>query len=419
MRILIGTDTYSPTVNGAAQFTRQLAQGLARRGHQVHLLCPSPTGRADVLQDDAGVVVHRVRSFRYAGYPDFPVSDPFAVRSAVARAMNAASPEAVHVQSGFFLGRAMVDQAQNRGIGVVATNHLMPENVLDHLPCPRALRGVAARRLWRDVARVYRRADVVTSPTPRAVDLMQCHTGVAGVAVSNGVDAARYRSAALAGERHGVPAVLFVGRLDPEKHLEDALAAMALLPADLPARLEVVGDGSHRSAWEAMARRLDLGADRVVFRGRICDQALLETYGRASIFCMPGTAELQSLVTLEAMASGLPVLAADAMALPHLVHPGENGFLFPPGDAAALAGHLTTLLRDPGLRAGMGAESQRLVAPHCMTRTLDTFERLYREASRVPDLFFSPKAVDAPFANQKATAGSVPVPTLSGQRHRS
>lgn len=382
MRIMIGTDTYPPTVNGAAQFTQRLARGLAHRGHRVHLVCPSPTGRADVVLDEAGVVLHRVRSFRYVGYQDFAISDPLCVHRAAIRAMDAAEPEVVHLQSGFVLGRAMLALARRRGVGVIATNHLMPENVLDHLPCPPILHGLAARALWRDVGLIYRHADVVTSPTPRAAELMYRNTGVAGLTVSNGVDTDRYRSASTAAEPSDTPVILFVGRLDAEKHLEDALRAMARLPADLPARLEVVGSGSQRPAWQALARQLGLGADRVVFHGRVGERALLAAYGRASAFCMPGTAELQSLVTLEAMAAGLPVLAADAMALPHLVRPGRNGFLFRPGNDEELAAHLATLLRDPGLLTSMGAESLRLVAPHDMERTLDRFERIYRRVRR-------------------------------------
>lgn len=384
MRILIGTDTYPPTVNGAAQFTRRLAQGLAGRGHEVQLACPSPVGTPGRMIGEAGVVVHRFHAFRYAGYQDFPVAVPAGLRAEAGRLLDETRPDAVHVQSGFFLGRALVLEARRRGIGIVATNHLMPTNVLDHLPCPPALRPAAAAALWRGVRQVYLQADAVTSPTQKAVDLMYAHTGIEGLAVSNGVDLESYRR--IPRVVSGDPVVLFVGRLDPEKHLEDAITAMSLLPRDLPGRLDIVGAGSARTEWERLASDLDLGPDRVRFLGKAPDDELTRAYGRASVFAMPGTAELQSLVTLEAMATGMPVVAADAMALPHLVHHGENGFLYEPGDAAALAGHLTTLLGDPSLRRQMARAGHRIVEPHGFARTLDTFEGLYQQVRRLTPL---------------------------------
>jgi glycosyltransferase involved in cell wall biosynthesis len=83
---------------------------------------------------------------------------------------------------------------------------------------------------------------------------------------------------------------------------------------------------------------------------------------------------------MEAMAAGKPVIAADAMALPHLVRPGRNGWLYPPGDVPALAGHLLCLLIDSDTRARMGAVSRQLIAEHTLDRTLDTFESLYHLA---------------------------------------
>ncbi len=93
---------------------------------------------------------------------------------------------------------------------------------------------------------------------------------------------------------------------------------------------------------------------------------------------MPGTAELQSIATMEAMAAGLPVVAADAMALPHLVHSGRTGYLYRSGDVAELGGHLAGLAADPDKRAAMGSAGREVVARHSISRTLDAFEGLYR-----------------------------------------
>ena len=144
--------------------------------------------------------------------------------------------------------------------------------------------------------------------------------------------------------------------------------------------LEIVGDGSCREEWKALATDLGVG-DRVVFHGYVSEEELLAAYGRCDIFCMPGVAELQSLVTLEAMAAGKPVVAADAMALPHLVHPGENGYLYTPGNVAQLRDHLAFLVGDPAIRERYGKASQQIVAHHSFAQTLDRFCELYSEVS--------------------------------------
>jgi glycosyltransferase involved in cell wall biosynthesis len=196
--------------------------------------------------------------------------------------------------------------------------------------------------------------------------------------VSCGIDLARYRR--LTPRRDGPPTVLYVGRLDEEKRVDELLRAFAGLPHQTPeqrsVRLEVVGDGACRATWQALAERLGV-ADRVHFAGFVSEDDLLDAYARAAVFCMPGIAELQSIATMEAMAAGLPVVAADAMALPHLVVPGRNGWLYPPGDVPALTDRLATLLADPALRARMGAESVELAGRHELGGTLARFEAIY------------------------------------------
>ena len=94
---------------------------------------------------------------------------------------------------------------------------------------------------------------------------------------------------------------------------------------------------------------------------------------------MPSTAELQSIASLEAMASGLPIVVADAMALPHLVDDGMNGYLFTPGDADDLAAKLTDVLtKSEDDYIAMRQASLKMIEPHDIERTLDTFEKLYR-----------------------------------------
>ena len=375
LRILIGAETYPPDVNGAARFAERLAGGLAGRGHEVHVVTPSPAGPPSREVRD-GVTVHGVRSHRYFRHEHFQVCMPWEAFPATATLLAEIEPDVVHTQAHMVVGRGVVKAAHRAGRPLVATNHLMPENLAAYSPLPRWLQPVYHSLAWKDLGRVFSRADVVTAPTPRAVELLVARAGLPDAfPVSCGIDADRYQVPVR--DPHPVPTVLFVGRLDQEKRVDELIRAMAALPGDLPAALEIVGDGARRADWTALAAGLGI-AERVRFRGFVSEDELLQAYAGAAVFCMPGVAELQSIATLEAMAAGTPVVAADAMALPHLVRPGRNGWLYPPGDVPELSARLGALLRDPGLRRRMGAASRELVAAHAFENTLDTFESVYQ-----------------------------------------
>jgi phosphatidylinositol alpha 1,6-mannosyltransferase len=380
MKILLAADQYPEYINGAATFTSRLAAGLASSGHTVDLLWPSADGDHQTYLDQ-GVRVHRLSSVALPGRPRMQVCTPRVVARQVEQILQITRPDVVHVQSHLALGRSLLRAAQAAGIPVLATNHFMPENIVPHVPVARRFPALAARLAWRDLEHVFAGADLLTAPTQRAVDLMARSTRLPPAEViSCGVDLDRYRAGTAAGapsiSRGAGPTVLFVGRLEPEKHVDELLAAFARVPAALGARLEIVGMGSLRSPLEGQARALGLDG-AVTFTGAIGDDALLDAYRRADLFVMPGTAELQSLATLEAMAAGLPVVAADAMALPHLVQDGRNGYLYRPQDVDALATRVIRVLADPGLRLRLGHGSEVIAEDHALSATLAAFEGHY------------------------------------------
>ena len=177
------------------------------------------------------------------------------------------------------------------------------------------------------------------------------------------------------------PILLFVGRLDKEKNIDVALRAVALAVAHTDFHFVVAGSGAEKPALEALAQRLGIGA-HVTFTGFVPDDLLPSLYAAAACFVNAGTAELQSIVTMEAMATGLPVLGARAVALPELIRDHENGFLFDPGNAKELARHLVNIFAHAELRAAMGRNSLAIIAPHDINATLDSFEDFYRAALR-------------------------------------
>ncbi|PVZ94886.1 glucosyl transferase [Amnibacterium flavum] len=372
-------DTFPPDVNGAANFTERLAGGLARRGHDVHVVAQAHDNRQRVVQEEhsgASFAVHRLHSVRWLGHDWLRFVYPWRINANAKRILDEVQPDVLHINSHLITGRGFSTEARKRGLRIVATNHLMPDNLIEHSGLPKFVWPLAIDLSWRDSRRILSRAAALTTPTRRAADYLEKMTGLTGVhAISCGIRAADYTPSF---EPRTENRIVFTGRVTGEKQIDKLLEAMARLPKDLDAKLDIIGDGDQRRNLESLSGRLGL-KDRVVFHGRVTDAKLRRLLSGATLFAMPSTAELQSIATMEAMASGLPVVAADAMALPHLVHDGENGYLYPPNDVQALADRLEKVLRLPEDElAVMKNASLRLIEPHDIETTIDVFERLYR-----------------------------------------
>ncbi|MEV4174880.1 glycosyltransferase [Nonomuraea sp. NPDC049709] len=381
-RILISSDTYPPDVNGAAYFTHRLATGLAARGNEVHVVCQSDQGPASADVVD-GVVVHRLRSAPLVVHPTMRVTVPTRLDRLVA----SIRPDVLHTQGHFVVGRAAIAAARRAGVPIVATNHFMPDNLFQFAHIPDRLRTKAGQLAWRDFSRIFSRADHITTPTPLAAKLLADQGFAREVEpVSCGIDLTRFHPHAepKAWARRMFdlpdrPTALFVGRLDEEKRLDELIRALPLVLNETDAQVALVGKGNQRGELERLAKRIGV-SERVFLLGFVPDENMPQAFAAADVFAMPGVAELQSIATLEAMASGLPVVAANAMALPHLVD--NNGYLYEPGDVVGLARHLTTILTDEDLRVRLGKASRELALTHDDQSSLARFERIYDEVAQ-------------------------------------
>ncbi|KQV25302.1 glucosyl transferase [Yonghaparkia sp. Soil809] len=380
MRILIGADTFAPDVNGAAKFAERLAAGLVERGHDVHIVAPRPEDGPNVTRveqhEGQSMTVHRLRSWRWNPHPWLRYALPWRIERNAARILDEVKPDVVHFQSHIVVGRGLARQAAARGIRIVGTNHFMPDNAMQFTPFFGSLKDAAIRGMWKAAGRTFGLAESVTTPTRKAADYLEKYSEIEGVhAISCGLHIDNY-TPNFAPRTENV--ALFLGRVEAEKHIDELLRAVALLDDALAVKVEIIGDGEQRGALERLARELGM-ADRVHFAGYAPEEYLKEQLTRASVFAMPSRAELQSIATMEAMASGLPVVGANAMALPHLIHDGENGYLYEPGDIQGFADRLERIFTMPHDELlELKRESLRIVSGHDITRTLETFEALYR-----------------------------------------
>ncbi len=379
--VVIGCDTFPPDINGAARFAERLAGGLARNGQQVHVIAPSTNrryGSYREIHDGVAIVVHRLKSYRLPQHQSLRFASPIKLRRSIRNLLTKIQPDAVHSQSHLVVGRYLSKEALKLGIRLVATNHLMPENLIRYsVLVPRFLEPLAKSISWHDTYQILKRAEVVTTPTKKAAEILVANTPLRDIlAISCGINASQFASTAEVSP--ATRRALYVGRLDYEKHVHVLIEAFSQLPRQLDVTLEIVGDGSERQSLETWAGELGI-ADKVIFRGHITDAELPKAYDRATVFVMPSIAELQSIATLEAMASGRPIIAANAAALPHLVHDGENGYLFQPESSEDLAAKLELVFTasDARLKA-LGQGSLHLIQSHDIAQTVSRFEQIYR-----------------------------------------
>ena len=381
LTIVIGCDTFPPDINGASRFAERLAGGLARHGNDVHIIAPAfdkNFGTFTEIIDGAAMTVHRIKSYKLPQHKTLRWIWPFNLELKTAKILAEVQPDAVHIQSHLIMGRALVKSAKRANIRVLATNHIMPENLIKYsVIIPKFLEKTAMRMAWADAGRILKKVDFVTTPTRRAAELLEAAAGVKNVlAISCGIDASKFANTTPTSNAE--PRVLFLGRLDYEKHIHNLLKAVAMLPRSLNTQVEIVGDGGEREYLQNLAKELGI-AKNVKFLGHITEAELPLAYERATVFAMPSIAELQSIATMEAMASGRPIIAADAMALPHLVHDGDNGYLFQPDDVVEFSEKLKRVLTaDSAELERLSENSLHLIQAHDIERTLAIFEGLYR-----------------------------------------
>jgi 1,2-diacylglycerol 3-alpha-glucosyltransferase len=381
MKILIAADTYYPQVNGASYFTQRLAYNLSLQGHEVRVIAPSESFfHTDTIINT--VRVHGIRSFPVLFYPKFRFCFSIFPSAEIKKIIHEFNPDIIHVQAHFYICRNVIHYALKDSIPIVATNHFMPDNLIHYVPFHATIGAPIIKAAWNDFASVFNKVGHVTTPTKTASELIQPYFKKNIEAISCGINLQTFNK-----NNNGeylkikynikeIPILLYVGRLDKEKNLDMVLRSLSISLRQTTMQLVIAGSGAEKERLTQLAQELRI-LDKVIFTGFVPDADLPNLYAIAHAFIIAGTAELQSIVTMEAMASGLPVLAVNAVALPELVKDGENGFLFEYGDIVTLAEKMTLLFSNNSLREKMSAKSLEYIAEHAIEKSIAKFERLY------------------------------------------
>ena len=355
---------------GVTEHVRHLSDQLRRRGHDVTVLAPSSR-----VSDDHGIpgYVRIGRSVAVRSNGSVArIGLSFHLVRRIRSLLNEAQFDVVHYHEPLVPALPITVLRFHRGANV-GTFHAMAKRNL----------GYYYGRPF--LKRYFNRLDQLIAVSAPARDFVARYFEGDYHIVPNGIDCARFNPTLppIDGARGaGWHTVLFVGRLESRKGFPTLLEAYgALRQQRADVRLVVVGDGPMRWGYERQAEAL--GIPDVNFCGHVSAEAIPRYYASADVFCAPaGGGESFGIVLLEAMASGVPVIASSIPGFSQVVSDGRDGLLVPPKQPAAWTAALHQLLDDEPRRGAMGRAGLEKAQRYDWGRVVDSVLDVYAEARR-------------------------------------
>ena len=373
-------------ISGVSMVVQHLADEMVVRGHDILILAASDTGKHYVTQQPHLKVV-RLRST----FNPFRNNQHFILwaYSNILKELTSFSPDVIHLHDMITVGLAGILAGEKLGIPLVLTTHQLPDFVSAYLPNFPGLRGGVEKVLWKYCGWLGHHAQQFISPTMTGAKLVEEKAGFLPLVISNGMDLDYFRPRpmneverqALCQEYDLDPArsvILHIGRLDYDKQVNLVIQGAVKPIQHGNAQLIVVGDGQQREKLQQFAEECGI-LEHCRFTGFVQpSDDLPALYRLASVFVTASEIETQGLVLLEAMASGVPIVAVRATCIPEIVRDGVNGYLVPPEDVEAMAERILDILREPTLSHQMGEAGRHIAERHSHGHSVSLHEGVYQ-----------------------------------------
>lgn len=389
MRIAIFSDNFYPELSGISDSIIVLAKNLAKRGHLVDFYVPKYAKENYLsvnlpykeIELGENVTVHRFRSLSYktdTGQGRLVI--PLGHRSA---GITGNVPDVIHTQMFFGVGLEAISISRFVKRPLVGTQHTAVKEFLKYSP---------VRTRWTDslilkyVNWYYEKCDLVTAPSQSVFTEMNAlgFKPKAEQVLSNPIDTDTFKpikdNSALK-KKFGFNdhTLIYAGRISADKHPEVLVKAIAIVKKTVPdAMLAFVGKGSYEEDLKKLARELNIESS-VKFLGFVDKPTLCEIYTAGDVFGIASTSDTQSLVMMQAMASGIPVVGVNARALPEYIN-AENGFVVEPNDEKAFAEKVSYLFNNPDIAKKLGAGGRKYAEQFSEDAITTKWEAIYEKA---------------------------------------
>ena len=374
MRILTLIHEFPPIGGGGGRVAQDLARALVKRGHEVRVIAPYHTSLPVEDQAD-GVQVVRIPSFRSKQFAaDMLAMSGYLVVGLLVGLWHILSwrPNIIHVHFAVPGGVLAWLLSKLTGIPYVLTTHLgdVPGGVPEKTDGWFRWVYPFTHRIWRDAARVT----AISEHTRR---LALVHYPVEIEVIPNGIELGE-KPTDFSFSLNTPPQIAFAGRFVPQKNPLQAVRILSRV-SDLPWQAAMIGDGVLLEEAQGEIQRLGLGG-RVTFTGWINPEEVKVHFEHSDILLMPSLSEGIPMVGLQALASGLAIVASGVGGLIDLVQQGQNGFLHEPDDADGFVSSLRNLLSDHAALLRMRHASLEFVRRFDLAHIIDRYEHIFISA---------------------------------------
>lgn len=391
MNIAFFSNFYLPVVNGVVRSVESFRQELTRQGHNVFVFAQENDG-----YEDEAPFIFRYPSLTIPMQVDIPAVIP--VSPFVNKLLPSLNLDVIHTHHPILLGQAAANKAKELNLPLVFTFHTQYREYTHYIPLPQETIQEFLKDTVETLLRDYmRKCQHIVIPSESMKDILERDYGLSDryTVIPTGIDLEPYRTADGKALRASMgwnsdKVLVSTGRLAEEKNWRVLLQAAQKAHEKHPdLRMVIIGDGPQRKELEDFVSELGM-TDRITFTGQLPFSEVAVHLKAADMFGFASVTETQGLVTMEAMAAGLPVVAVDASGTRDIVEDGKQGYLVP-NDPNALAKSIMQMLKSPErmrkFKTNALNKAKKFDVKSCTEQMVDVYEQAIQD--KVDEQFVS------------------------------
>jgi len=384
MRIAFFTNCYKPLVNGVVISISSLKEAYERKGHEVYIFAPKVEDYVDQEKN-----VFRYRSVNVTGEVKFPLPIPLSFRAK--KVIIEFNPDIIHIHHPFLLSSSAIMYAKKLGIPKILTLHTQYEQYAYYIyPIPERVTQEVIKII---ISNLAYKTDCITTPSASMKELIEGY-GIKNriEVIPNAIHLISFREddelkrTEIKKKFHlkeDDKIILFVGRVASEKSIDKIIKSLAIIKkrSISKEKLLIVGNGPAMDELKQLTRTLKVEKD-VIFAGTVSYEEIQHYYQMAYVFTIASTTETFGIVTIEALASGVPVLAVKAPGAVDILTDELDGLLVD-NDTEKFADSLEKIIRDPELREKLSRGALKTSEKYSIDTISERMLNLYREVIEI------------------------------------